>query len=149
MREDDELTGRVPEEDAKRFEERIRRDALFQARLDEHEQHLKAVNGSIDKTGRAVEGLTAAFAADRAVAMATAGLVEDRAKELKTAVDGITPLIPVVAALHQGFEKIEEREEQRTKEAHDDRKALKTALYSFITALCASALGGSIYVIFG
>ena len=51
--------------------------------------------------------------------------------------------------LSKGFDEIQKREEERIKEAHEDRKALKTAIYSFVVAITASGLGALIIVLLG
>lgn len=55
----------------------------------------------------------------------------------------------MLEVLFKGFDAIENRELERVKEAHDDRKALKIAIYSFIVAITASGLGALIIVLLG
>jgi len=55
----------------------------------------------------------------------------------------------MLAVLDKGFKDIEQLETERVKEAHEDRKALKTAIYSFVIAISASALGALILVLAG
>src|ERR1039458_1716197 len=55
----------------------------------------------------------------------------------------------IVAVLAKGFDELEKRELERVKEAHEDRKALKTAIYSFIIAICASGFGALVLVLAG
>jgi predicted nucleic acid-binding Zn-ribbon protein len=94
-------------------EKRAVEHAVLGSRLDGHEIRLNAINGSINRTAHAIEGLTSSFNEDRT---ATATMVK-------------------------ALQKIEEEHTERTREAREDRRSVKIALYAFATAISASGVG--------
>jgi hypothetical protein len=56
----------------------------------------------------------------------------------------LSPVTTAMQTFTKGLEKIEEREIERAKEAREDRRSVKVALYSFVTAIVASGVGALI-----
>lgn len=109
-----EITPKETEEKTiAKAEKRARELAILEIRIDQHERRLDAINGSVGRTCRAIETLTRVVESSK------------------------VPNAAMLSALH----KIEEEHEERSKEAREDRRSVKIALYSFVTAVTAAGFG--------
>ncbi len=103
----------------RRAEELAATAATVKAELGAHENHLRAINGSIGDLAHDMKGVRA----------------------------DLYPLIAATRTLVESMQSIRDHEVERSQEERANRKSIKFAIYSFITAIVASGIGAVVYVL--